>query len=61
VSGKAIEAADIDVSKLSDEQLDGRACVRCGKSDLQPMVPIVLIVGCQTFIHMGADCLAAKD
>jgi hypothetical protein len=47
-------AEDIDVTRLNEAQLDGRACVRCGGEDRQPMVPLYnVIAGSQLFAHLG--------
>ncbi len=49
----------IDVSKLTDAQLDGRACVRCGAQDGQPTIPLYgVLAGAMLFVHAapcGAD------
>jgi hypothetical protein len=48
-------ADEIDASRLNEAQLDGRACVRCGGQDAQPMVPLYnVIAGSQLFAHVGA-------
>lgn len=47
----------IDLRTLSDAQLDGRACCRCG-GESGPMQPITLIVGVQMFVHYSDGCAA---
>lgn len=34
--------------RLSDEQRDGSACIRCGRDD-RPMVPVGILDGVQIF------------
>jgi hypothetical protein len=51
-------AEDIDYAALNEAQRDGRACVRCGGEDSQPMVPLYdVIAGLQLFAHVG-ECPA---
>ncbi len=42
----------VDTKALSTAQLDGRACIVCG-AERGPMVPITVIIGCQTFTCAG--------
>ena len=55
-------ADEIDITRLTAAQLDGRACVRCGGQDSGPMVPLyTVIVGVQLFAHAGACPEPAAD
>lgn len=46
---------------MTEAQLDGRACVRCGR-DKAPMVPVGTIDGCQVFgCEDAIACAAAAE
>jgi hypothetical protein len=51
---------DIDLSKLSDRQLDGFASVRCG-GESGPMQPVTIVVGILMFMHHAGGCAEPVD
>jgi hypothetical protein len=51
---------EIDLSRLTDKQLRGEACVRCGGAK-GPMQPYPLIIGVPAIVHAGGCPQAASE